>query len=247
MTRIRQSLRLATVVLAVLFLVSCVFNFGAELQIGSTSLSFPNPSTSIAEFEIIIGIFLLVSAAVSRPHLFAGALLLATVGIVEGLLNPGVQGQAREIHESMIPLLLIAWSLLAAESITGHRTSVRTTSESRQGLVTALQFFVGGLVTLGGAAFTEDGSYPVGTALGSVHLVIGVLGLVGGVAIYKRTAWSKPYLVTINAVTIAYSAFSETLAEVYAYLPQGVNDALIGTIIAIVVSGAIVYLVRREP
>ena len=247
MSRTRLGLRLAIFILGALFFVSCAFNFGAKVSLGSTRLVFSNPSSSIGEFEVVIGAFLLLAAAVSRPYASAGALLLATVGILEGLLNAGVQGQARELHEGMIPFLLAAWVLVAAESINGRRTRAASQAGSRQGLITALQFFVGGLVTFGGAAFAEDGAYPVGTALGSIHLVIGILGLVGGYAIYKRTAWSRPYLVAINIVTIAYSAFAEALAEVYAYLPQGINDALVGTIVAIIVSAAIVYLVKKEP
>jgi hypothetical protein len=247
LTRTHMGVRLATVALAAIFLVSCAFNLGARLQLGSTVLAFSNPSSSIAEFEILIAALLLAAAILSSAYAFAGALLLATVGILEGLLNAGVQGQARELHESMIPFLLAGWILLAAEAWAGRKARPSTPSQSRRGLITALQFFVGALVTLGGAAFAEDGAYPIGTALGSVHLVVGILGLVGGYGVYKRKDWSKSYLVAINAVTIAYSAFAETLAEVYAYLPQGINDALIGTIVAIVVSAAIVYMVRKGP
>ena len=45
-------------------------------------------------------------------------------------------------------------------------------------------------------------------------------------------------------MTIVYSAFAESLAEIYAYLPRGINDALIGTIIAIIVSAVIIYILR---
>ena len=88
--------------------------------------------------------------------------------------------------------------------------------------------------------------YPVGTALGSVHLAVGLTGLYAGYAFYRGKSWSKKFLIAINGVTIAYSTFSESLAEIYAYLPRGINDALIGTIIAIIVSAAIIYLLASE-
>ena len=43
-----------------------------------------------------------------------------------------------------------------------------------------------------------------------------------------------------------YPLIAVSLAEIYAYLAHGINDALIGTIIAIVVSAAIIYLLASE-
>jgi uncharacterized membrane protein YfcA len=98
-------------------------------------------------------------------------------------------------------------------------------------------------VTLGGAALTASGTYPVGTLLGSIHLAVGLGGLYGGYAFFKRKTWSARFLIIINVLAIAYSAFAETLAEIYAYLRPGINDAFIGTIIAIIVSSVIIYMV----
>jgi hypothetical protein len=243
MSGVRQAIRAATSALAALFLLSCVLNFGLKMP----PLGFSSPSSSIAGFEVLIGAILLAAALVSRSYLYAGAFLLATVGILEGLVSADVQGQARELHEAMIPFLAAGWILLAVEARASFRArESRPPGESRQGLITALQFFVGALVTLGGAAFAETGTYPVGTGLGSIHLFVGIAGLVGGYAIYRRKQWAKTFLMAINVVTIAYSACAETLAEVYAYLPRGINDALIGTIVAIAVSAAIVYMLKDE-
>ena len=93
-----------------------------------------------------------------------------------------------------------------------------------------------------GLGYATSATYPVGTALGVVHLLVGLIGLFAGYAFLKRKAHSRRLLVAINGVTIAYSAFSESLAEVYALMTPGVGEALIGTIIAIVVSVAIIYL-----
>ncbi|MDA4114939.1 MAG: hypothetical protein OK442_00115 [Thaumarchaeota archaeon] len=232
-----------TAVLAALFLVSCALNFGAKLSLGAAQLSFVAPSTSIAEFEIVIGLVLLVAAAFSRLYPYAGAYLLGSVGIAEGLLSPSVQGFARSLHESMIPFAVGGWVLLAVETrrVYRSRTLARGGEERRQ-LVTALQFFNGALVTLGGLGYANAATYPVGTALGVIHLLMGLVALFAAYAFLKRRDYSRRLLFAINGVTIAYSAASEAAAEIYALMTPGIGDALIGTIIAIVVSIAIIYL-----
>jgi hypothetical protein len=239
-----MTLSAVTLLLGLLFLISCVMNFGYKIPLGSTELSFSSPSTTIAEFEVFIGIVLVVAAALSQLYVYGGAYLLATVGIAEGLLSPSVQGLARSLHETMIPFLVAGWILLVLEVRTTYKRQGRqsTGQNRRRELITALQFFVGGLVTLGGASYAAFGTYPVGTALGLIHLVVGMTGLFGGYAILRRKPWSRQFLVALNIVTILYSAFSEALAQIYALLPPGINDSLIGTVIAIIVSAIIIYL-----
>ena len=242
-TTARRILRLVTVLLAFLFLLSAFMNLGFKIPIGFTELSFESPSTSTAEFEVAIAVVLLVAVALSNLFVYGGAYLFAVVGMVEGLLSSDVQGLARNIHEAMIPFAISGWILLAVDSRSAYRAKKYQTSAQRiQDIVVVLQFFVGGLVTLGGAAYARNGTFPVGTALGSVHLAVGLISLFGGYALLRRKTWSRGFLIGINSLTIAYSAFSESLAEIYALLPPGVNDALIGTIIAIVVSGVIIYM-----
>jgi hypothetical protein len=242
-------LRIFVVLLGALFLLSATMNLGFKIPIGSLTLSFSLPSTSIAGFEIIIAILLLASAAFSNLYVYGGAYILATVGIAEGLLSLDVQGLAREIHETMIPFLVVGWILFFIQAQASYKASKRrqTSTEKNRQIIAILQFFVGGLVTLGGAAFATGGTYPIGTALGSVHLVVGFLGLLGGFVLMTRKPWSRNFLVIVNFLTIAYSAFAESLAEIYAYLPRGINDALVGTIIAIIVSGVILYMIRKGP
>jgi uncharacterized membrane protein YfcA len=108
--------------------------------------------------------------------------------------------------------------------------------------VTVLQFFVGGLVVFGGAAFAKDGTYPLGTALGLIHLSVGVVGLSAGYAFFRNRRWSRRLVLAANGLTIAYSAFSESVAKIDSLLPSSFNDSLIGTLVAIVTSGAIIYL-----
>ncbi len=162
---IREILRFVAVILGVLFLLSATLNLGVKIPIGFTELSFSSPSSSIAGFEVVIGLLLLSAAAISNLYVYGGALLLALVGIAEGLLSSEVQGLARNLHETMVPFVAIGWLLLVLDSRNRYRTAGRKTAgQKRWRVVTILQFFVGGLVTLGGAAYARGGAYPVGTA-----------------------------------------------------------------------------------
>ena len=242
-TRAHRITRLVTVPLAVIFLISAILNFSFKIPIGFAELSLASPSVSIAEFELVIGLVLLAAAALSRLYVYGGAYLFAMVGIVEGLLSSDVQGLARNMHEAMLPFAIGGCVLLAVDARSAYKARGYQTADQRtREIVTVLQFFVGGLVTLGGAGYARNGTYPLGTFLGLVHLVVGLTGLFGGYSFLRRRSWSREFLVGINSLTIVYSAFSETLAEIYDLLPPGVNDALIGTIIAIVVSATIIYL-----
>jgi len=244
LTLTRQAIRGATALLSGLFLLSSSLNFGAKIPLGFTTLSFPAPVMSIAEFEVVIGLALLAAALVSRLYPYAGAYILATVGIAEGLLSPQVQGLARGLHESMVPVALVGWVLMAVETRQVYKSSTsRADNETRRGLVTALQFFNGGLVTLGGLGYANAATYPVGTALGLVHFAIGLAALYAAYAFLRRKQGSAHLLLWINGVTIAYGALSESAAEIFALMTPGIGDALIGTIVAIIVSAAIIYLV----
>ncbi|MDA4123814.1 MAG: hypothetical protein OK456_11600 [Thaumarchaeota archaeon] len=233
---------------AALFLLSAVLNFGARIPLGFAELSFSAPLASTGEIEVIIGLALIVSAGFSRLYGYGGAYLLALVGILSGLLSPDVQGLARSLHEAMLPVALVGCAFLLLEARDAYRSGARQPSgQLNRGLVTALQFFVGGLVTLGGVGYAATATYPVGTSLGLIHLVVGLAGLFGGFAFYRRKTWSRGFLIAINIVTVAYSAFSEGAAQVYSLLPPGISDSLIGTIIAIAVSVVIVYQLLSRP
>jgi hypothetical protein len=242
-TKSGLSLGILTVILAALFLLSAILNLGYKISLGITALSFSSPSMSIAEFEVVIGLVLLVAVVLSNLYFYGGVYLLAVVGIAEGLLSTDVQGLARNIHEMMVPFAVVGWVLIAIGAKRAYETKkFETPNQRSHTIITVLQFFVGGLVTLGWAAYARSGTYPVGTELGLIHLAIGITGVFGGYAFLRKKTWSRSFLLWINVLTIAYSAFAETLAEIYAYLPPGLNDALIGTLIAIVVSAIIIWM-----
>jgi hypothetical protein len=128
--------------------------------------------------------------------------------------------------------------------------SANTISRDTRIVVTVLQFMVGGLVTLGGGAFTAFALDDFGKALGAIHLSLGLIGLAAGfIILFRAQNFPRTFILAINAVTIVYSTFSESMVEFQSLLPSSAaRDSLIGTLIAIVMSATIIYLlVRRKP
>lgn len=243
---LQRVMRIVTGILAGEFLTSAALNLGARITIGALTLKFSTPSIPISEFEILIGSVLIIAAFFSRMYVYGAAYLLATVGIAEGLLSITVQGLARDIHEVMVPFLLIGWFLLVFNVQHSYRTSKHGKNRTKE-TIAVLQFFVGGLVTLGGAEYAKNGTYPVGTVVGSTHLGVGILGILAGYFFVRGKPWSNKFIIAINCVTIVYSTFSESLAQIYSLLAPGVNDSLIGTVIAIIVSAVIIWLEMSKP
>jgi hypothetical protein len=240
--------RLIAVLTGILFLFSSLMNLGLKIPLGFATLSFSNPLQSIAEFEILIGAILFAAAALSWLYVYGAAYVLSLVGIAFGLTSSDVQGLARSLHLVMLPFTIVGFVLLGLQVRSSYisKTDKSNRDVYRQ-FVLVLQFFVAGLVILGGAAYARDGTYPVGTVLGLIHLSIGFAGLAGGYVFLKRKPWSTKFLIIINGIIIGYSTFSESLAQIYSYLPPGFNDSLFGTIIALFVSAAIISLLVWAP
>jgi hypothetical protein len=237
-------MRVVAALSAAAFLLSSTLNFGLKIPIGFTVLSFAVHIQTIAEFEILIGAFLVVAAIIPRLYVYGAAYLLAAVGIAEGLLSLEVQGLARDLHVIMVPLAVAGISMLVIETLRAYNQRAVRSKEMSREVIVALQFFVGGLVTLGGAEYARNGTYPIGTLIGVFHLSVGLTGLFAGYAFVKKKAWAQNLVLATNSITIAYSAFSETAAQVYSFLPPGINDSLIGTIIAIMVSAGIIAVIQ---
>lgn len=110
--------------------------------------------------------------------------------------------------------------------------------------IRALQFLVGGLVTFGGASFALFAVDSFGMELGLIHLAIGLVGLAAAILTLRGYApWLPGFLVAINGTTIAYSSLSESIAETESLLPGFASiGSLVGTLVAIVLSCAIIYL-----
>ena len=112
--------------------------------------------------------------------------------------------------------------------------------------ITILQFLNGALVTGGGIAFAKFAVTGFGTALGLIHLGIGIIGLVAALVAVRSFAGSRSFLLGINVVTIAYSTASEVAIYFGALLsPDAATDSLIGTLIAIAASISIIYRLSK--
>ena len=119
-------------------------------------------------------------------------------------------------------------------------------SKNTSPTITILQFLVGALVTMGGSLFAILTVNSFGMSLGLVHLSIGITGLFGGVIYLQARPWSRNFLFAINALTVAYSTFSESVVQIQSLLPSSSSTgSLIGTIIAIIMSCAILVLLKR--
>ena len=114
-------LRATLFVDAVVFLSAALFNFGAQLTIGSAELSFPNPIWQAGVGEAVIGLALL--AAAFRPYGRGSwvAFWMSVVGIAFGLSSSRVQGPAREVHLVLVPLAILIFGLLIWRRQHGHR------------------------------------------------------------------------------------------------------------------------------
>jgi hypothetical protein len=118
---------------------------------------------------------------------------------------------------------------------------------NRRLAIEILQFLVGALVVLGGSLFTIFSVNDFGTALGLIHLSIGVTGIIAGITFLQAKPYSRNFLLAINVLTIVYSTFSESIVQVQSLLPSFASvGSLIGTLIAIIMSFAIIYLQASE-
>ncbi len=121
-------------------------------------------------------------------------------------------------------------------------------SKATRRAVVVLQFLVGGLMTFGGYAFAYFAANSFGAELGWIHFAVGLVALLAAfLTLTSRVFQLRGFLVAINLVTIAYSLFSETLAETESLLGgPDLIGSLVGTLLAVVMSVAIIYLLVRR-
>jgi hypothetical protein len=131
--------------------------------------------------------------------------------------------------------------------ISGLPSGPQYVTMDRRKLVLALQLLVGSLVTFGGSAYVIFALGPLGTAFGSGHLLTGLAGLTIGIAAVGKKDMPRNVLLGINILTIVYSAVSDAAAGALSLLPTSAfHDSVIGTLVAIIISSSIVYLVTRR-
>ena len=121
---------------------------------------------------------------------------------------------------------------------TGHQVEA-----SRRKTVLTLQIAVGLLVTFGGYAYVTFALNSLGTAFGSGHLLLGILGLAVSIAVFAKGSLSRKALLGVNISVIAYSLISDGAAGALNLLPTNAfDDSVIGTAAAVAMSSAIIMM-----
>ncbi len=127
----------------------------------------------------------------------------------------------------------------------GQESSAYVIVERKQ-LVVLLQIIVGSLVTFGGTAYVVFASNSLGTLFGSGHLLVGLVGLSVGIIAAGKKVLPRRQVLGVNVLTIVYSLASDGAAGVLSLLPIGAfHDSIIGTAAAVIMSGAIIYLLSK--
>jgi hypothetical protein len=118
--------------------------------------------------------------------------------------------------------------------------------KSRVLLLAVLEFIVGGIVVLGGAALIYFSVDATGKTLGIVHATLGLIGLVAGVLLWTKRNGSWTLTVWANVLIIAFSAASEAVLSGTGSLPSDqFVDSIIGTVVAVVIAALVMILMMK--
>jgi hypothetical protein len=231
---------------------------------GLLTFGFINVALHIVAGLIVFFLVLatMVAAIVSKPS-FKPAIAVSIVMVVLLIVQIILGFDALDTNNSAISWLHFVNSILIyGAAIVGVFLSFRWGTmpegasvtilgeeqrKSTRTVVTVLQFMVGALVTMGGSLFAIYAVNSFGTSLGLIHFSIGITNLLAGIAYLRAIRWSRNFLLVINAVTIGYSSFSESIVQIQSLLPSTPSTgSLIGTIIAIIMSCVIIYLLLKR-
>jgi hypothetical protein len=116
-------------------------------------------------------------------------------------------------------------------------------------LLAILEFIVGGIVLLGGAALVYFSTDATGMSLGVVHAILGLLALPAAYLLLTSKAEARTLTLRVNAAIIAFSTISEIILSTTGSLPSGpFADSVVGTAVAVLIAIIIVYqLIRPGP
>src|SRR2546426_10724355 len=127
------------------------------------------------------------------------------------------------------------------------RTHMNTNLRRRALLLAVLEFIVGGIVLLGGAGvvyFSIDAS---GKTLGIVHVFLGLMAFPAGYLLLIGKARARVLTLGVDVAIIAFSTVSEVILSTTGSLASGpFTDSIIGTTVAVLISGAISYAGMRD-
>jgi asparagine N-glycosylation enzyme membrane subunit Stt3 len=108
-----RSLRALTAIYGLVFLASCLQNFGLRLSFGPMDFYFSEPIWQAGAGEAVIGVLLVAAAVREGRALYWTAYVLSVLGIAFGLSSARVVEAAREIHFVLVPLAAIGLAMLA--------------------------------------------------------------------------------------------------------------------------------------
>jgi len=110
-------------------------------------------------------------------------------------------------------------------------------------ILAALEFIVGGIVVLGGAALVYFSNDANGMSLGVVHAILGLSAFPTAFLLLTGKVGARTLSLGVDAVIIVLSAVSEITLSTTGSLSSGpFFDSIVGTAVAILIAAIIVYL-----
>ncbi|HXL51084.1 MAG TPA: hypothetical protein VN949_04665 [Candidatus Limnocylindrales bacterium] len=109
-------------------------------------------------------------------------------------------------------------------------------------LLAVLEFIVGGVVVLGGAALVYFSTDATGMSLGIVHAILGLMAFSAGYLILTGKAGARKLTLGADAAIITFSLVSEIILSTTGSLPSGpLADSIVGTAVAVLIAAIVVY------
>src|SRR3989449_7752154 len=128
------------------------------------------------------------------------------------------------------------------------RTHMNANLRRRALLLAVLEFIVGGIVLLGGAALVYFSIDATGKTLGIVHVFLGLMAFPAGYLLLMGKARARVLTLGVDVAIIAFSTVSEVILSTTGSLASGpFTDSIIGTTVAALLSVAIADVVIRGP
>src|SRR2546426_3105804 len=119
------------------------------------------------------------------------------------------------------------------------RTHMNANLRRRALLLAVLEFIVGGIVLLGGAALVYFSIDATGKTLGIVHAFVGLMAFPAGYLLLMGKARAQVLTLGIDVAIIVFSTGSEVILSTTGSLASGpLTDSIIGTTMAGIVSDA---------
>ena len=126
------------------------------------------------------------------------------------------------------------------------RTHMNANPRRRALLLAVLEFIVGGIVLLGGAALVYFSIDATGKTLGIVHAFLGLVAFPAGYLLLMGKARAQVLTLGIDVAIIAFSTGSEVILSTTGSLASGpFTDSIIGTTMAVLIAAAIGYSLMR--